>query len=184
MEAIHFSPAEISERFIETGCKKAGQPALRLFLLAILAGAFIAFASEGSNVAIHTIESVGLAKTLSGALFSAGLMMVVVTGAELFTGNALIVVSCLERQSGWLKLLKNWGVVYAGNFAGCMIVVAFILLSGQLDFSGGLLGGYTIKVAAYKVGLTFSKAIFHGRALQLAGMHGGVDGERHKGHCG
>jgi formate/nitrite transporter len=162
LESIHFSPAEISERFIETGCKKASQSSLRHFLLGILAGAFIAFASQGSNVAIHTIESVGLAKTLAGALFTTGLMMVVVTGAELFTGNALIVVSCLERKAKWIKLLNNWVFVYIGNFVGSMIVVVFVILSGQLDFSGGLLGGFTIKIAAYKAGLSFSRAFFMG----------------------
>ena len=162
MESIHFSPAEISERFIETGCKKASQSPLRLFLLGILAGAFIAFAAEGSNVAIHTIESAGLAKALAGALFSTGLMMVVVTGAELFTGNALIVVSCLERQAKWRRLLKNWVLVYTGNFVGSMIIVVFIIMSGQLDISKGLLGGFTIKIATYKVGLSFLKAFSMG----------------------
>jgi len=162
MDDHSFSPARISSRFIQVGCDKAGASPLRLMLLGILAGAFIAFASEGSNVAIHTLSSTGLAKALAGALFSAGLMMVVVTGAELFTGNALIVIACLEKRSRWRGLLKNWGFVYLGNFIGSMLVAWFVLRSGQFDFSEHLLGGFTIKMAAYKVGLTFENAFFMG----------------------
>lgn len=162
MEKLHLNPPEITERFVEVGCKKAGLPVYKLLLLGILAGAFIAFAAEGSNTAIHTISSVGLAKTLAGALFATGLMMVVITGGELFTGNNLIVVSCLEGKSKWAKLLKNWLFVYIGNFIGSMIIVFFILQSGQLNFSNGLLGGFTIKVALYKVSLTFGNAFFMG----------------------
>lgn len=162
MESLHFSPAEITEKFVEVGCKKSNMAAYKLLLLGVLAGAFIAFAAEGSNTAIHTIASVGVGKALAGALFATGLMMVVITGAELFTGNTLIVVSCLEGQSRWLKLLKNWLVVYIGNFIGSMIIVLFIYWSGQFGFSNGLLGGFTIKVAVYKTGLTFANAFFMG----------------------
>lgn len=131
-------------------------------MLGILAGAFIAFAAEGSNAAIHTITSTGLAKTLAGALFATGLMMVVITGAELFTGNTLIIVSCLHGKSRWTGLLKNWTAVYLSNFAGSLLVAVFVLLSGQFNFSNGLLGGFTIKVAVYKTGLTFGNAFFMG----------------------
>jgi formate transporter len=162
MESFHFSPSETTERFVEIGHKKASSPVFKLMILGILAGAFIAFASEGSNVAIHTITSVGIAKALAGALFATGLMMVVITGAELFTGNTLIVVSCLEGSSKWRNLLKNWIVVYIGNFVGSMIIVIFIYLSGQFNFSNGLLGGFTIKIAIYKVGLSFTNAFFMG----------------------
>jgi len=162
MENFHFSPSETTERFVEIGLKKANSSAFKLLILGILAGAFIAFASEGSNVAIHTITSVGIAKALAGALFATGLMMVVITGAELFTGNTLMVVSCLEGSSKWRNLLKNWIVVYIGNFVGSMIIVIFIYLSGQFNFSSGLLGGFTIKVAVYKVGLSFTNALFMG----------------------
>lgn len=162
MEKIHLNPPEITERFVEVGCKKAVLPVYKLLLLGVLAGAFIAFAAEGSNTAIHTISSVGLGKALAGALFATGLMMVVITGAELFTGNTLIVVACLEGESRWLKLLKNWIFVYIGNFIGSMIIVYFILFSGQFNFSNGLLGGFTIKLAVYKTGLTFANAFFMG----------------------
>jgi formate/nitrite transporter FocA (FNT family) len=76
MKKLYLTPSEIAEKFIEIGIKKTSQSSWKLLLLGILAGAFIAFASQGSNVAIHTIESVGLSKTLAGALFAAGLYLV------------------------------------------------------------------------------------------------------------
>jgi len=162
VEKISLNPLEITERFIEVGYEKTNSSIRKMILLGILAGAFIAFASEGSNTAIHTIASVGLGKALAGALFSTGLMMVVITGAELFTGNTLIVVSCLEGKSKWSGLLKNWFFVYIGNFIGSILIAVFIYLSGQFNFSGGALGGFTIKLAAYKVGLSFTNAFFMG----------------------
>ena len=162
MENLHLSPAEIAEKLVESGKKKTGLPAYKLFLLGILAGAFIALAAAGSNAAVHTIESAGIGKALAGAIFSAGLMMVVITGAELFTGNALIIVSCLEKQAGWISLLKNWLIVYTGNFMGAIIIVIFVYLSGQYNLSGGMLGGYTVKIAAGKTGLSFVNAFFMG----------------------
>lgn len=113
-------------------------------------------------MAIHTIQSVGVAKALAGALFSTGLMMVVITGAELFTGNMLIIVSCLEGRSKWRRLLRNWFFVYTGNFIGSVLITVFIILSGQFNFSDGLLGGFTIKTASYKVSLSFVNAFFMG----------------------
>lgn len=162
MENLHLSPAEIAEKLVESGRKKTGFPAYKLLLLGILAGAFIAFAAAGSNAAVHTIESAGIAKALAGAIFPAGLMMVVVTGAELFTGNALIIISCLEKQARWISLLRNWFFVYIGNFIGAIIVVIFVYLSGQYNLSGGMLGGYTVKIAAGKMGLSFVNAFFMG----------------------
>lgn len=162
MDKSFFSPAEIAEGFIETGRKKAALSPFSQFALGILAGAFIAFAAEGSNVAIHTMASVGLAKALAGALFSVGLMLVIVAGGELFTGNCLMVLSLSERKISLGAMLRNWAVVYLGNFAGAILVAFLVLCSGQLGFSGGLLGGFTIKVAAYKTSLSFIEAFVMG----------------------
>lgn len=162
MDDMIHSPAEIANRIVESGCKKTSLTAKNMLLLGILAGAFIAFASQGSNVAIHTIESVGVGKALAGAIFTTGLMMVVITGAELFTGNMLIFVSCMEGKSRWLNMLKSWIFVYTGNFLGSLLIAGLIFLSGQFQFSGGMLGAFTIKTAVYKVNLTFSNAFFMG----------------------
>lgn len=162
MKEMFLSPPEITKGFVEVGYKKTTSSTLRLLLLGILAGAFIAFASEGSNVAIHTIESVGIGKALAGALFATGLMLVIIAGGELFTGNCLIVISCLEGKSKWSGMFINWFFVYIGNFIGSVFIAYLILQSGQLGFSHGMLGGFTIKVAAYKTGLTFMNAFSMG----------------------
>lgn len=162
MERNFLSPAEIASEFIEIGAKKTSNSARNLFILGILAGAFIAFAAEGSNYAIHTIESAGLAKALAGALFSTGLMLVIVAGGELFTGNNLIAVSCLSGRSKWTGLLRNWFFVYFGNFVGSVLIAFLIARSGQLNASGGMLGGFTIKLAVYKTGLSFENAFVLG----------------------
>ena len=162
MERSVLSPSENAESFVEIGSAKNNLTIVKEFVLGILGGAFIAFAAQGSNVAIHTIGSVGLSKTLAGALFATGLMMVVVSGAELFTGNSLIVISCLQKKSKWVSMFRNWLFVYLGNFAGSLLIAYFVLHSGQLGFSEGLLGGYTIKIAAYKTGLSFESAFFMG----------------------
>ena len=158
MSKLYFSPQEIAENYVEIGVKKANLASSQLFVLAILAGAFIAFASEGSNVAIHTLESVGLGKARAGALFSTGLMLVLVAGGELFTGNCLILISCFQGKVSWRALFRNWCIVYLGNFVGSILLAWLILQSGQLNFSSGLLGAFTIKTAAYKTGITFTNA--------------------------
>ena len=162
MQKNFLTPAEITESFIGAGQKKAGLSAAQQLVLGIMAGAFIAFASEGSNAAIHTIESVGLGKALAGALFSTGLMLVIVAGGELFTGNCLMIVALAERRISLPSMLRNWLCVYIGNFIGSLLIAYCINRSGQLSFSQGVLGGFTIKLAAYKTGLSFEKAFFMG----------------------
>jgi formate/nitrite transporter len=163
METNNFNnPAQTVEALSESGIKKGTAPVWKLFLLGIMGGVFIAFASEGSNAAIHTIQSVGVGKALAGALFSTGLMMTVLFGAELFTGNMLMITAFLKRKISFSSMIRNWGVVYLGNFVGSVIIAILINVSGQLDFSSGLLGAFTVKTAAYKVNLTFIKAFSMG----------------------
>lgn len=162
IENLYFQPDEITKNYVETGFKKSGLLVYQMLLLGILGGAFIALAAQGSNAAIHTLESIGVAKALAGLLFTAGLMMVIITGAELFTGNMLIVVSCFDGRTKWSGLIRNWFFVYTGNFIGSMLIVLFVILSGQFNFSDGLLGAFTIKTASYKIKLPFGNAFFMG----------------------
>lgn len=156
------APDQIAEQTVENGYKKANTRVSRLFVLGILAGAFIAFASEGSNAAIYNIPWAGVGKTLAGAIFTTGLMMVIVAGSELFTGNTLMVAALAQKRITLGSMLKNWITVYAGNFIGALLIAWLVFMSGQLDFTDGLLGGFTIKTAAYKVSLSFSKAFIMG----------------------
>jgi formate/nitrite transporter len=162
MEKSFLAPIEIAEAVMDNTIKKTKLPLFKMILLGILGGAFIAFGAQGSNVAIHTIGSAGIAKALGGTIFSAGLMLVVLAGAELFTGNCLLVMPCYEGKTKWIALFKNWAIIYLSNFAGALLVVFLILHAGQYAFSDGLLGGFTIKTAAYKTGLTFEHAFFMG----------------------
>ena len=158
------TPAEVKSAIIETAVKKAALRIGPMFLLAIAAGAFIAFAAAASNTAIHALatKDYGVARTLAGAIFAAGLMMVVIAGGELFTGNMLMVTGVLAGKIRLRPMLRNWLVVYTGNFAGALLVVLMMKFSGLWEVQQGLIGGFTVKVAALKASLGFGQAFFLG----------------------
>ncbi len=156
------TPKEVLEYTEETGFQKAGMPFRRSALLSFLAGLFIALASVGSNVIAYGIDNTGMAKYLAGLIFPAGLILVVVAGAELFTGNNLISVAFLSKRVTLIKYLKNLLIVWTGNLAGSFFVAYLIYLSGQLDYSGGLLGAYTIKVGVIKTSMSFTQLFASG----------------------
>lgn len=162
MQSNFLSPAEVAELVVGVGQRKAEMSVTNQLILSVMAGAFIAFGAAGSCVAAHTVESAGVAKALAGALFAAGLIMVVVAGGELFTGNSLMLMAMAEgRISPW-QLLRSWLVVYAGNFAGALLTAGLVCLSGQWGMSGGLLGTSVIKTAVGKTALSFQNAFFLG----------------------
>jgi len=162
------NPAEIAEAAVNAAMKKAalGLTPLVQLVLAILAGAFIAFASQGSNMAAFNLlaepETYSLGKVLAGAIFGTGLMLVILAGGELFTGNTLMIAAVLSKKVRVSAMLKNWAIVFAGNFVGAMLITLMIVASGQLDSGGGLLGGQTLKIAVHKVNLPFFSAFFLG----------------------
>ena len=161
------TPSEIVDFTEETGVKKADMPVVRTLLLAFLAGVFIALASVGSNIISHNIEDIGVAKYLAGLIFPTGLILVVIAGAELFTGNNLISIAALAGRVKWSKYAFNLIVVWLGNLVGSIFIAYLIFLSGQLDYSDGLLGVYTIKVASIKTSLTFVEAFSSGILCNL-----------------
>jgi len=160
------SPKEIASYTVDTGIKKVKNSTMNLLLLGILAGAFIAFASQGSNMASYILfskpETVGLGKALAGAIFGTGLMLVIIAGGELFTGNTLIVAGVLDKKVRLSEMLRNWFIVYIGNFIGSLFIAFMIVKSGQLHTGGNLLGGVTIKIASYKSSLGFMPAVYLG----------------------
>jgi formate/nitrite transporter len=135
-------------------------------ILAFFAGAFIAFAAEGSNMAAYNLlakpETYGLGRLVAGAVFATGLMMVLIAGAELFTGNTLIVVAMLDKRVAAGQMLKNWFFAYIGNLAGSVVIAWMMSQSGLFGSSGGLLGGITIRIAAGKTALAFFPALLLG----------------------
>jgi formate transporter len=162
----YLTPPEITEATIQTGIKKSKMTILNMIILGILAGAFIAFAAEGSNMASFNLlakpETYGLGKVLAGAVFGTGLMLVLIAGGELFTGNTMMIAGVLEKKVGIKAMLKNWFFVYVGNFIGSILIVYMMNQSGLFSSGDSMLGAVTIKIAAYKVGLTFIQALFLG----------------------
>ena len=158
--------SEILEKVSDSSIPKANSSVLKLFLLAVLAGAYIAFGGEASAMASFNLtanpETLGLGKLVAGTVFPVGLMLVVLGGAELFTGNNLMLVGVLDKKIKFSGLVKNWVVVYIGNFAGALLIAAMINYSGLLESGGGLLGAVTVKTAVSKVGLDFGKAFVLG----------------------
>ena len=151
----YLTPKEFLDRYAAGGTAKTQQPAGKLLALSVLAGALIALGCAATNTAVHGMENVGLARTVSGLLFPFGLCMVIVTGAELFTGNSLLALSLLEKKCTLPGLLRNWVLVYLGNFLGALLTAAGCVFFGQLNYSAGGLAVYTIRLAAGKCALPF-----------------------------
>lgn len=159
----HFNtPSEVIEGNINAGVGKANLPLGRMILLGIMAGAFIALGGATSSTAVHSISDVGLARTLAGAIFPVGLMMIVFVGGELFTGNCLITMAVMDKKATVMQMVRNLVVVYLSNLVGALIVDLLIFYSGNLDYTNGLLGAYTIKVAVAKANIAPIKAITSG----------------------
>ncbi|MCQ2544860.1 MAG: formate/nitrite transporter family protein [Clostridia bacterium] len=160
------SPAEIMQKQSDASVGKANGGVLKLFILGILAGAFIAFGACGSMVASFNLTSdpatFGVGKVLMAAVFPVGLMMVVMCGAELFTGNCLMVIGALDKKIRWGQIWRNWAIVYAGNFVGSFLIALCAKISGMWDYGGGLLGAMTVKTAIGKCGLDFMPALVMG----------------------
>jgi formate/nitrite transporter len=157
-----FTPQEVIANYARAGVAKAGFPAWKLLLLGVLAGIFIAMACVVSSTAAHDAVTVGGGRLVTGVIFAFGLALVIMTSAELFTGNSLMVISVLERQLRLRGLLRNWCLVYIGNFAGALLVAAGCAFFGQLNYSTNGLAAYTIRIAVSKVSLPFGSAVVFG----------------------
>ena len=143
---------------------KAGFRKSKAFVLAIAAGAFIAFGAQVSLTVMTGTESVswGLAKLVGAMTFATGLMMVVLTGAELFTGNVMMTFAVIEKKVSIWKLLRNWSIVYIGNFIGSVILAVLIYYSGCSHNSHDALGVMGLSTAYTKATLPFVEAFTRG----------------------
>jgi formate/nitrite transporter len=154
-------PVEIARRAEEIGTKKAQLDILSTLALAVLAGAFI-----GLGAVFATIVAVGggtlpfgIVQLLKGLVFCLGLILVVVGGAELFTGNNLIVMAWASRKISTAALLRNWALVYIGNLIGAIATAALLFMTRQYTFGGGLVGETALRMAASKTNLPFGQAV-------------------------
>lgn len=167
-------PAEMAARAEYLGVRKAEMPFLKMFMLSVLAGAFIslgaifattigaggmAFTSTDGIVVFNTSLPYGVTRLLMGLVFSLGLILVVVGGAELFTGNNLIVMAWANGKVTGLALLRNWVIVYFGNFVGSVGTAVLMFLTKQYTFGANSVGIAALKIGVAKVDLTFLQAI-------------------------
>jgi formate/nitrite transporter len=160
------TPSEVLVYTSDVGVVKTQRKIHAVMILSFLAGVFVAFASYCSTMAAYNLlarpETYGLGRVLVGVVFGPALMLVILAGAELFTGNTLIITSVLDRKVALRKMFLNWLLVYIGNFIGGLLIAWMIVRTGMFDSSGGLLGGITIKIAADKTSMPFHSAFFLG----------------------
>lgn len=158
-----YKPKEIADRIEQISVSKSVTDPLRVFALALLAGAFIAFAAAFFTVVTHGSNmSLGVTRLLGGLVFCLGLILVVVAGAELFTGNNLLVMACVDKKISLKQLLLNWTVVFFGNLCGSLGVVLLIYLSGHWLMGNGAVGAQAVMIANSKVNLGFMQAFSSG----------------------
>lgn len=156
------TPQEIAELSVDIGVKKVQMSIYKMLALGILAGAYIAFAAEGSTLAMHDVLGVGLGRFIAGIIFSTGLILVVIGGAELFTGNTLLGIAWLAQKITLRGVFRNWFWVYIGNFIGSILLAVLMDLSALWDYNNTLHGIYALKIALGKVNLSFSAALVRG----------------------
>ncbi len=157
-------PAEIAHKAETVGAHKARLDPVRLFVLAVLAGAFIALGAMFATTVMAGADGMpfGISRLLGGLVFALGLILVVLGGAELFTGNTLMVMALAARRITLSEMLRAWGIVLAGNFVGALGTALLVFLSGQYLAGGGAVAESALGLAVAKVGLPFGRALFLG----------------------
>lgn len=158
-----FSPNQIAERVETAGVAKARLPIVPMLILGVLAGAFIGlgalyFVVIRSDPAL----SFALKQVLGGMAFASGLILVIVAGAELFTGNNLLVMAWADRKISTFELLRSWTIVCSGNFIGALGLALLVFLSRHSEINGGAIGREYLVIAAAKVSMPFWTAFFRG----------------------
>lgn len=163
----HRTPQAVAKAVEAVGVKKAGASLAGTTVLGILAGVYIGFGAAMATLVAHDAAGkvgVGIAQLLVGGVFSLGLVLVVVAGAELFTGNNLMIAGVLQRDFGASRMLGRWALVYLANFAGSALLAYIVYESGVWKMAGGAVGAKALAIAAAKVSLPFGEAFFRGVA--------------------
>ena len=156
------SPAEIAVKYENVGKGKTELPALKTFLLGILAGAYIALGGLGSQIASCTAADPSSARMISSVVFPIGLFMVLVGGAELFTGNCLIMIPVLSGKAKFSGMLKNWVLVYLGNMVGGFLIALIAATSHIYSFANNALAEGVVATAVTKANISFSDGLLRG----------------------
>jgi len=158
-----YSPKQITKRVEGVGVTKARLPLVTMVGLGILAGVFIGLGALYFTL-VQADPSLNFAysRLLGGLAFSLGLILVVVAGAELFTGNNLLVIACATKKISTVELLKNWLIIWISNFIGSVGLVAIVFFAQHAQMNGGAVGAAAVKIAAGKTALPFVEAFFKG----------------------
>jgi formate transporter len=170
-------PPAMAVRAEESGVRRAATDPLTIFILSVLGGAFVAFGAifattvSAGSIAVVSADGAtalsaglpyGITRLLVGLVFTVGLIMVVVGGAELFTGNTLIVMAWASRKVATRAVLLNWGLAFSGNFIGAVGTAVLLFLSTQYTFGGGAVGLVALNTAQAKAALPFVPALMLG----------------------
>ena len=155
-------PAEMARACEAAGARKAAQDAVSLLVLGVLAGAFIALGCVFFTTVTTGAQAWpwGASRLIGGVAFSLGLILVIVGGAELFTGDALMIVACAARRISTAALLRAWGLVYLGNIVGALGTAALVFLAGQYGLAKGAVGQTALSVASAKAALPTAQLFF------------------------
>lgn len=158
-----FSPSDIARRVEEAGVAKTRAGVSATLALGVMAGVFIALgAMLAGTISVGSELGAGPTKLLMGVGLAMGLFMVVITGAELFTGNNLMLMGLFTRRIGLLSLARNWGLVYAGNLIGSLLIVALVYYGGWWTQGDYAFGSAAVATADAKVNLSFETAFVRG----------------------
>ena len=156
------SPSMIIDEVVALGIKKSAYSNLQVLFLAFFGGLFIGLAGIASTIASTTIANQSLAKLISSLIFPFGLLMIVLTGTELFTSNSLIIISVLEKKVPLKRMMLNLLLVYLGNACGTIFTVLLLYFAKTFNMFGGLLGEYALNISELKNQVTFLQAFSSG----------------------
>lgn len=163
-------PADIARKAEMIGAQKVRMDFWRLLTLAVLAGAFIGLGAMFATTVMAGGDGAlpfGVSRLLGGLVFCLGLVLVILGGAELFTGNTLMVMALASGKVRLGEMLRAWAIVYVGNFIGAVALAGLVFLSGQYRFGGGGVAETALAIAASKVALPFMQALFLGILCNL-----------------
>jgi len=156
------TPPEYVEAYINASVAKAYMPTGKLFLMGMMAGAFVAIGAASASAASHALTNIGVAKALAGIVFPIGLMMIIFIGGELFTGDTMMLMGAMHKQFTYQRLLRTLFWVYLSNLNGAVLISFLVVNSGQYAYSANGLGAYTIKVAVDKCNGSFTSLLISG----------------------
>lgn len=165
MTTASLSPDQMAEKAQEVGISKTQNSFLKTFLLGFLGGIFIAMGAMFSTVigtGLSAALPYGIVRLLSGLVFCLGLILVVIAGAEIFTGNILLFMAWANRKITFLSMIRNWGIIYLANLCGSIIAALLVFLSGQYKFANGAVGQGMLSVAVGKLDHTLLSVLFLG----------------------